>query len=85
MKHILCTLCLLLTLPCLAIEEENNAIAFPGAEGWGRYATGGRGGRVVFVTNTEDYTSSETPIEGSFRAAMHSSGNDPITVIFRTW
>ena len=84
MKHILYTLCMLLAIPCPATAQESTAIAFPGAEGWGRYATGGRGGRVVFVTNTEDYTSSETPIEGSFRAAMHSSGNDPITVIFRT-
>ncbi len=67
-----------------AWAQENETIAFPGAEGWGRHATGGRGGRVVFVTNTQDYTSSETPIEGSFRAAMHSEGNDPITIIFRT-
>lgn len=73
---------LMLMLPCMA--QTDAAIAFPGAEGWGRHATGGRGGRVVFVTNTQDYTSSETPIEGSFRAAMHSEGNDPITVVFRT-
>lgn len=73
---------LVMSLSCFAQESE--VIAFPGAEGWGRYATGGRGGRVVFVTNTHDYTSSETPIEGSFRAAMHSEGNDPIIVVFRT-
>lgn len=84
MKHLLYTLCMLLAVPCFAMIQDNEAIAFPGAEGWGRHATGGRGGRVVFVTNTDDYTSSETPIEGSFRAAMHSSGNDPITIIFRT-
>ncbi len=66
------------------MAQSEEVVAFPGAEGWGRHATGGRGGRIVFVTNTDDYTSSETPIEGSFRAAMHSEGNDPITVIFRT-
>lgn len=83
MKKILYTLLFFMSvLPAVAQSDE--AIAFPGAEGWGRHATGGRGGRVVFVTNTLDYTSSETPIEGSFRAAMHSEGNDPITVIFRT-
>lgn len=83
MKKILYTLMLLMAiLPAVAQNDE--PIAFPGAEGWGRHATGGRGGRIVFVTNTDDYTASETPIEGSFRAAMHTSGSDPITVIFRT-
>lgn len=74
----------LLALPVATMAQENTPIAFPGAEGWGRFATGGRGGRVVFVTNTEDYTSSETPIEGSLRAALQAEGNDPITIIFRT-
>ena len=81
-KFFYALLALIVALPCVSQNEE--VIAFPGAEGWGRHATGGRGGRIVFVTNTDDYTSSETPIEGSFRAAMHSEGNDPITVIFRT-
>lgn len=45
-------------------------VAFPGAEGFGKYAVGGRGGKVVAVTNLNDYKSTETPIEGSLRWAL---------------
>ncbi|HMP07840.1 MAG TPA: hypothetical protein PJ982_15935, partial [Lacipirellulaceae bacterium] len=49
-------------------------LAFPGAEGYGRFAIGGRGGRVVKVTNLNDSG------PGSFRAAVEL--NEPRTVIF---
>lgn len=58
-------------------------LAFPTAEGYGRFARGGRGGRVIEVTNLEDYDPSkgEAPIPGSFRAAVESDG--PRTIVFR--
>ena len=48
--------------------------AFPGAEGGGMYSFGGRGGRVIVVTNLND----DGP--GSFRAACEAAG--PRIVIF---
>ncbi len=49
--------------------------AFPGAEGFGSTTPGGRGGRVIFVTNLDDSG------PGSFRAACEAEG--PRIVIFR--
>ncbi len=57
-------------------------LAFPGAEGYGADAKGGRGGKVLFVTNLEDYhPDNDEPVPGSLRAACLAEG--PRIVIFR--
>ncbi|HEU5397119.1 MAG TPA: thrombospondin type 3 repeat-containing protein [Verrucomicrobiae bacterium] len=58
-------------------------LAFPTAEGYGRFAIGGRGGRVIEVTNLEDYNpgAGQAVIPGSFRAAVEAEG--PRTIVFR--
>ncbi len=56
-------------------------LAFPGAEGHGRFARGGRGGRVVHVTSLADYGSADTPVPGTLRHAIEVE-TGPRVVVF---
>ena len=57
-----------------AMGQSGKAPAFPGAEGHGRYVTGGRGGNIIHVTNLNDSGT------GSLRAAV--KGNSKKIVVF---
>ena len=65
----------MLALALVLSAPEAGQLAFPGAEGAGRFAQGGRGGQMLFVTNLEDGG------PGSLRAAVETKG--PRTILFR--
>lgn len=58
-----------------AVETIDKLEAFPGAEGYGRYTSGGRGGKVYHVTTLEDNNE-----PGSFRHACNQAGTR--TIVF---
>lgn len=57
-----------------SVVKDENPLAFPTAEGFGKYTTGGRGGKIMIVTNLNDNGS------GSFREAAQK--NTPRIIMF---
>lgn len=80
MKNILRTFLFALCILCGTGSSVAQTLAFPGAEGHGRFTTGGRGGKVVRVTTLEDNTSTQSVINGSLRWAIQQAS--PKTIVF---
>ncbi len=72
---LLLVLTILFSFPVQAAPER--MLAFPEADGAGKYTVGGRGGRVIEVTTLEDGRN----LPGSFRAAVEATG--PRIVVFK--
>lgn len=86
MNKLLTILLALCFLPLTALPQpsaddyaplEQRLLAFPTARGFGKFVSGGRGGKVVEVTHLGDSG------EGSLRWALTEAGREDATIVFR--
>ena len=62
----------------VVMEQTDELLAFPTAAGFGKYASGGRGGQVVYVTSLDD----DADTEGTLRWAIEQYPDEPLTIEF---
>ena len=79
MKRLMTLLCVLLAV----LTAQAQIPAFPTADGYGKYATGGRGGKVYYVTRNDDCTDDEL-VPGTLRWALRTGDDSPRTILFNT-
>lgn len=80
MKHLPISILLLLLMHYAWCNADVRA--FPTAEGYGKDATGGRGGKVYYVTRLDD-CSDDNLVEGTLRWALRTGDDSPRTVLFQ--
>ncbi|GGF31253.1 pectate lyase family protein [Echinicola rosea] len=73
-RYCLILICIHLSVFSFGQASSEKILAFPGADGFGKYTTGGRGGKVYVVTNLHD----EGP--GSLREAIRKK--EPRLIVF---
>ena len=85
-QKVLTVLLLLMTVLNISAAEPpftGTQLAFPGADGYGKYTSGGRGGEVCYVTSLDDCTDANL-VEGTLRWAIrHDNGGKPRTILFK--
>lgn len=79
-KHLFLMLAL---LTVASVGAQQQLTAFPGAEGYGKFTTGGRGGVVYHVTRLDDCTDADL-IPGTLRWALRTGDDTPRTIVFDT-
>lgn len=80
MKRVLFAICLCIVAAMTFAQER--LPAFPGAEGGGKYTTGGRGGKVYFVTSLDDTSKGDASTRcGTLRWCVEQKGAR--TIVFK--
>jgi len=87
MKHCIWIFIGMLWVAGQATAGGKRTLAFPGAEGFGKYTTGGRaidgrGAKVYYVTRLDDCKDSQL-VEGTLRWALRSGDDTPRTILFK--
>jgi hypothetical protein len=74
--------CVTLAAMAFAVSAFSQTPAFPGAEGHGRYVSGGRKGNVYHVTTLSDNENDGKDLAGSLRYCLKKGGTTRKTIVF---
>ena len=81
-KNVFALFALLFVWFIFPVSAQQQLTAFPGAEGYGKFTTGGRGGNVYYVTRLDDCTDNDL-VEGTLRWAVRTGDDTPRTILFK--